>query len=201
MNHDANRYYNKQSNKESNNEFQRESREDIPVKPLEIVSKIHRFNFTTDFMHELAIFAKIHQYDDRGNYKEAWGEWMDDNEEIINREIQYLNSIEFKGNIIDKMYKSGRYYFRNKSDKKKEAAKRRKYISVSTEFIDAVDNHIEQFNFNDNKPHDGYLDFCKTNTEILKAEIMNLSDNIKDKIEINNKFKKTYKNRHFILTN
>ena len=33
---------------------------------------IYRFKFTEQFMEELYKFSKIHQYDDRKDFKEAW---------------------------------------------------------------------------------------------------------------------------------
>ena len=43
-------------------------------------SKIFRFNLSDDIMQRITQFAKIHQYDDRKNYKEAWNTWIEDNE-------------------------------------------------------------------------------------------------------------------------
>ena len=45
------------------------------------------------------------------------------------------------------MYKSVRYYFKNKSTEKKEAKKRRQYIGLDREFLDAIDIQINN-NFN-----------------------------------------------------
>ena len=44
---------------------------------------IYRFKFTEDFMAELYKFAKIHQYDHRKDFKEAWTKWTDENSDII----------------------------------------------------------------------------------------------------------------------
>jgi hypothetical protein len=40
------------------------------------------------------------------------------------------------------MFKSAKYYFRKKSTEKKDPAKRRTYINVDKELINAMDNHI-----------------------------------------------------------
>ena len=64
--------------------------------------QIYRFKFTKDFMEELYTFSKIHQYDERNDFKEAWQIWTEDNEEIINSEIKRLNELEYDGDIMDK---------------------------------------------------------------------------------------------------
>jgi hypothetical protein len=78
--------------------------------------KTFRFEFSRDFIDELSRFSKVHQYDERRAYKEAWQKWKS-NEEIdrlISFEIRRLEDLGYKGDIEDKMFKSGRYYFRKK---------------------------------------------------------------------------------------
>ena len=78
--------------------------------------KTFRFEFSRDFIDELSRFSKVHQYDERRAYKEAWQKWKS-NEEIdalISFEIRRLENLGYKGDIEDKMFKSGRYYFRKK---------------------------------------------------------------------------------------
>lgn len=160
---------------------------------------IYRYKFTQDFMDVLYKFAKVHQYDDRKSFKEAWGIWVKDEENMIECEICRLNKLGYEGNILDKMFKSARYYFRKKNITKREPKERRKYIGVSKELLDAMDEQILlKKNFIEFKPSDGFVDFCKNNTEELKEEISKLLENNFDSQEIMNKIKKTYKNRYFI---
>ena len=42
---------------------------------------IYRYKFTQPFMNELHNFSKIHQYDDRTMFKEAWTNWIVDYDE------------------------------------------------------------------------------------------------------------------------
>ena len=50
------------------------------------------------------------------------------------------------------------------------------------------------------KPSDSFLHFCEENKDLLKQEIIYLiSNGFKEKQVIENKIKKTYKNRYFIL--
>lgn len=163
---------------------------------------IYRFKFTEDFMEELYNFSKIHQYDERKDFKEAWELWIEENEDIINEETNRLNNIGYDGDVMDKMFKSARYYFRKKSTEKKEPRQRRPYISVTRELLDAMDHHIEDNIFNsDYQPKTGFISFCKANEQILKESISKIFDQgVKDSQLIEDKIKKTYKNRYFILT-
>jgi hypothetical protein len=187
-----------------NNEDLIENRED---RMEDAVSKssnvaIYRFKFTKDFMEELYIFSKIHQYDERNDFKEAWKLWTEDNEEIINNEIKYLIDLKYDGDIMDKMFKSARYYFRKKSTEKKEPKKRRQYISVARDLLDAMDCHIEENIHNDNyQPKTGFILFCKANEILLKETITKIyEEGVKDIELIQDKIKKTYKNRYFKQT-
>jgi hypothetical protein len=51
---------------------------------------IYRYKFTEDFTNELFKFSKIHQYDHRKDFKEAWNVWFEENNEIVNDEIRRL---------------------------------------------------------------------------------------------------------------
>ena len=99
------------------------------------------------------------------------------------------------------MFKSARYYFRKKSTEKKEPQKRRMYIGVEKELLEAMDKHILQNVKNkEYKPSDGFSIFCKENIEILQEEVKRLCKcGLTNHIEIKDKIKKTYKNRYFML--
>ena len=165
---------------------------------------IYRFKFTEDFMEELYKFSKIHQYDERKDFKDAWKLWTEENQDIIEEETTRLTNLGYPkgGDILDKMFKSARYYFRKKSTEKKEPRQRRQYISVNHELLDAMDNHIEENIFNnDYQPKTGFISFCKANETILKETITKIFEQgVKDSNLIEDKIKKTYKNRYFMLT-
>ena len=163
---------------------------------------IYRFKFTEDFMAELYKFAKIHQYDHRKDFKEAWTKWTDENDEIITNETERLLALGYKdeANIDDKMFKSARYYFRKKSPVKPEPKQRRQYISVDPELLAAIDEHI--IVNNECKPEAAFVLFCKDNEQILRQSIGQIcSQGINDAQLIQQKIKKTYKNRYFLLLN
>ena len=164
-------------------------------------ANIYRYKFTEDFMAELFTFSKVHQYDHRKDFKEAWLAWLDVNEDIVNDEIHRLTRLGYDGDILDKMFKSARYYFRKKSTEKKAPIQRRDYVPVRKELLEAVDQHIKQhISLADYKPSDGFDDFCNTHVEIIREEVNLLCrDGLTDSVEIKNKIKKTYKNRYFLV--
>jgi len=162
---------------------------------------IYRFKFTEEFMQELYTFSKIHQYDDRNDFKEAWMVWMKDQNELIIGEQERMISLGYHGDILDKMYKSARYYFRKKPVENKEPIKRRKYLSVSKELLDAMDQHIRKYMFDTiYQPKIGFELFCSETKEILKNAVIQICEQgITDSQVIQDKIKKTYKNRYFVI--
>ena len=165
---------------------------------------IFRYKFADDFMTELYTFAKVHQYDERTDYKEAWEKWTESNDEIISGEVRRLSNLGYDGDCIGKMYKSARYYLRKKSTEKKPAKERRIYMASSDTIISAMDAHIKEGMANHEKgvfkPSDGFDEFCTSNLDVLKEEINSLCKNgYTDSNEIKNKIKKTYKNRYFLI--
>ena len=45
-------------------------------------------------------------------------EWKEENIEVIDRETSYMINMGYEGDVVNKMYKSARYYFKNKSTEK-----------------------------------------------------------------------------------
>jgi Fe-S cluster biosynthesis and repair protein YggX len=171
----------------------------------ELPNVIYRFKFTQEFMEELYEFSKIHQYDERKDFKEAWKVWTEDNNELINEETTRLINLGYPegGDVLDKMFKSARYYFRKKSPIKVEPKQRRPYINVTHDILAAMDAHITlSIGAPDYQPKNGFVSFCINNETILKQTISKIFEQgIKDAATIQEKLKKTYKNRYFLLTN
>lgn len=162
---------------------------------------IYRFKFNENFTDELYKFSKIHQYDHRKDFKEAWEIWIEERDDIISEEVRRLSNLGYDGDILDKMYKSARYYFRKKSTEKKAPQKRRAYQSVQKDLLESMDEHIKSHVNDENyKPSDGFDSFCKENKDLLQEEVAILCKNgFTDSEKIKQKIKKTYKNRYFIL--
>jgi hypothetical protein len=165
---------------------------------------IFRFKFTQDFMDLLFEFSKVHQYDNRKDFKEAWKTWTDENEEVIDEETERLNMMGYRGDVIDKMFKSARYYFRKKTTDKKKPKERRDYICVGKDLLESMDAHIQRCIENaDYKPSIAFLNFCNDpeNKLVLQKEVLHFHEmNIHNVDFIQDKIKKTYKNRYFIST-
>jgi hypothetical protein len=170
---------------------------------VEINSSIYRYKFTEEFTNQLYEFSKIHQYDHRKDFKESWNIWVEENNEIVNEESKRLTETGYDGDILEKMFKSARYYFRKKSTEKKTPQKRRDYIEKDQEFLRSIDNHILlNISHDDYKPSTAFELFCKENIELLKKEIKRLCNSgLSDSSEIRTKVKKTYKNRYFMIIN
>ena len=191
--------------------------------------KIFRYKLSEDIMKLITRFAKMHQYDDRHTYKEAWQSWTNTQQDYIAREIERLTQLGFKGDIMDNMFKAGRYYFREKTneeeeeeeeeedepnadknnDKTKEVKERKKetkekitrdYIVMDQTIIQAMDKHLNIIMKQANfKPATGYVEFCEQEMQLLRPEIIRLSKYSINAEKLAEKIKKTYKNRYFIL--
>lgn len=185
-----------QDRNQNKNENDTEVREDE-----RFVKQIYRYKLSDNFVKDLFNFSKLHQKDKRKDYKEAWELWVKANDTIVQEECNRLRNMGYNGDIVDKMFKSSRYYFRKKSTCKTEPRKRRKYVSCDHEVLVAMDDHISKnYNSDDFTPADGYDLFCENNKGVLSDEIKKMIDNdITDKEFIRNKIKKTYKNRYFLF--
>lgn len=164
-------------------------------------ANIYRFKLDPAIIELVNGFAKIHQYDNRQDYKEAWDKWYDEQEEFKREEIR-LKELGYDKNVKDKIFKSGRYYFRNKSNIETSPKKRCTYICINQDILDTMDDNIkENINRSDYTPAKGYEQFCEGNKSILLDEIKRLLNNNKlNGDEIQKKLKKTYKNRYYLIS-
>ena len=163
--------------------------------------KTHRFKFSESFSETIEEFTRIHKFNKPKDFKESWIEWRDENNSIIKKELKCLQTKGYQGNIYDKIYKSIRYYHKNKTTSEKKEKKRKPYIGLERSVLDAMDIQITSYMENrDSKPSDGFTKFMDSlSKEILDKQVKTLKGNGYDtKQDILNKFKKTYKNRYFI---
>ena len=185
---------------------------------ITMATTILRFNFSEEVMAMIADFAKVHRFDDRHAYKEHWEAWFEENNDDLALEIYRLEKNGYKGDVKDKMYKAGRYYFRKKelepsvADVEPNAEPdinankpKRTYIAMDKSLIEAMDKHIISSMRTQTayslpfKPAIGWIDFYKTHEVLIQGERTRLSTIGTDTI-IDEKIKKTYKNRYFIIT-
>lgn len=140
---------------------------------------IFRFNFHDDVTQELYSFSKINQYLERADYKEKWEEWIEEKSAMIQEETRRLESLGYKGNVIEKMFKSARYYFRSKTAPN-EPKQRRKYVTIDKDFLRKIDNFIEEeMQKPDFTPKKSFETFCEGGDF--------------------EQYKKVFKNRYFVL--
>jgi hypothetical protein len=170
--------------------------------PHELTARIYRYKFSEPFIANMHVFSKVHQYDSREDFKDAWKVWTETNAELVNNETKRLQNMNYCGDILDKMYKSARYYFRNKKETigKKESI-RSEYVNMDKELLYVMDEHISRNVLSSVKikPSNGVQEFQQLYSEYIKEKTANLLERGFDESMIQNKIKKTYKNRYFIM--
>ncbi len=100
------------------------------------------------------------------------------------------------------MYTSVRYYFRKKQSRpeQKEREKERERIVVSKELLQQIEQHIKSNNFNENyTPQIAYEDFCNQYPELIDTAVESEELNMYDDKFLQNKIKKTYKNKFYVI--
>ncbi|RZD42437.1 MAG: hypothetical protein CXT73_03010 [Methanobacteriota archaeon] len=102
-------------------------------------SNIFRYKFDSPIVNLINTFTTTHKYDDASQFRDEWDEFIKDNKASIDREKQRLANVGYTGDINSKMYKSARYYFKNKSTEKKETKQRRKYVTLNKGFLADMD--------------------------------------------------------------
>ncbi len=157
------------------------------------------FNFSDAAVELLTYFATKHRYDERKIFKENWEKWIKESEvdECISAETRRLSEEGYSGDVVSKMFKSVRYYYRKKPTVPVEPKKRKQYEHVSAETLAQIDQHIirQIREHTDSSTKQCSISparsFAKYETEYgLKPDDGKYA-----------KYKKTYKNRYFILSN
>lgn len=184
-----------------------------------IVLQTSRFLFSKDITERLLEFSKIHQYDERKDYKEAWTEWIKDPDikPELDAEVDRIQDQGFEGDVLDKMFKSVRYYYRKKHSKNinddsldidEHNPGQRTYDAFPNHVLAKIDAHIKtqiKTNIYINntvitstiKPATCFENFCQENKQLI-VELIDTptKDSVKQLIA---KLKKSYKNRYYNL--
>ena len=174
-----------------------------------ITLKTYRYVFSSEITEQLSVFAKIHQYDDRKDFKEAWTKWIKEEniEPLINDEVKRIKNLGFEGDPMEKMFKSARYYYRNKTNQTKEESKQRKpYETISRDIQQKMDEHINhqikasaENGISKISPAESFDDYLNQNKTNILEELRNTNAVItkSDCQNLINKYKKSYKNRFY----
>jgi hypothetical protein len=179
---------------------------------------IYRFKFSDEIISILKSFAKLHQFDDRISFKEAWVDLLKLYSEEIDIERKRLETLGYIDDIESKMFKSSRYYFRKKLSIETMGGdiafdnaidtvdtvdtKKKIYISLDPEILEAIDLHIKRNCDNENyRPAWGWDNFCENYKICVAAEIIRIirESNLSNAVATN-KLKKAYKNKYFQYT-
>jgi hypothetical protein len=168
-------------------------------------TKVYRFKFSEHTNTQLKEFSSKNRFTEIPQFKEEWTKWCLMNSELIDRECRTLIDRGYKGDkdkIKMKMYKSVRYYYKNKSSEKKEPKKRKTYIGLTHETIELMDEHIGEVAFKEKyKPQFAYNNFVSNSlyNKTLDMEFKRLeNENNMTELESEQKIKKTYKNRYYL---
>ena len=169
---------------------------------LAATNNIFRYKFSEQILQLIGGFSSTHKYDEPIQFREEWDLFVIENKDQLDRERRRLTSIGYNGNIDEKMYKSARYYFKNKSTAQKEHKKRRKYVTIDKAFLADMDKHITEVAFvEDLKPAHAYNNFISNDKYSNKMDNIIqdiLEDHDLEEAAIEKKICKTYKNRYFI---
>ena len=184
--------------------------------------RVLRFEFSGPLIEHVTAFANLHRYDDRKTYKEAWVAWLTHDEiaALLKNEDERLSALGYQGDVADKLFKSGRYYFRQKTygfpnlslhaeplcpkpvGVRGVLVAPQKYVLLNRQLLDAMDDHIERGlrSIDAYTPASGFAEFCKLNVNSYSSEVTRLSELMPTGEAVHDKLKKTYKNRYFMMT-
>jgi hypothetical protein len=165
--------------------------------PTEIQLQTFHFGFSEEIAERFTYFATLHRYDDRKTFKESWNSWIMETDvaEAIANETATLEQQGYQGDILDKMFKSVRYYYRKKPAVPTAPKQRKAYVSLSVDILEKIDKHVleiilqhtsSETNVCDISPAKAFDEYRKTLVDEPDMDIA--------------KYKKTYKNRFFIVS-
>ena len=178
-----------------------------------------RFNLSPECVEHLTEFDTTNYFESSKNYKINFEKWTNNNEELINNEIEILREKGFTKNkeeVINKMYKSVRYYIHKKNNngvvtntKKERKTRKNTNMYLTSEIITLMKEHIEREYENGlYKPEESYNHFKQNNTEILREyitenqdqyNISNYSLERETEKTIDKIMKKSFKNKFYIF--
>jgi hypothetical protein len=107
----------------------------------------YRFKFNRDLLNSIKEFSKIHNEDNGDEFLEAFQDWKITNNQLIKKEEERIIDLGFKGNIEEKIYRSARYYFKNKKNnicKLKQKTIKTNYIPRNNKFFTIMIEYIQQ---------------------------------------------------------
>lgn len=190
---------------------------------VRVTIKTNRHTYSEEVVEQLSSFAKVHEYDDRKEFKEAWHKWMEepDIKNLIVAEVSRLTVNGLSGDIVDRMYKSARYYYRKKggSEAVTEPTVRKEYEGLPRTVLKTIDDYIySEINRNIVETEKGgnhiititaaksFTTYCKLHYDVISDMLPPTNDdaaakantNMREELKkVTDRLKKTYKNRFY----
>ena len=187
---------------------------------VKVTIKTNRHTYSEEVVEQLSSFAKVHEYDDRKEFKEAWQKWMEepDIKNLIVAEVSRLTANGLSGDILDRMYKSARYYYRKKGGETvTEPTIRKEYEGLPRTVLKTIDDFIySEINRNIAETDKGgnpiititaaksFTTYCKLHYDVISDMLPQMNDedkvntNMREELKkVTDRLKKTYKNRFY----
>jgi hypothetical protein len=176
----------------------------------------NRYKFSKEVSELLMDFTKEHQYEKSKDYKESWNNWIKDDEikGKLEEEVGRLVKEGMEGDVMDRLYKSSRYYYSKKIHKPTSTpVARKKYESMSKTILKEMDVQIIReingnIDINDNEkvishftPSKSFEVYIKEKPEVLDELIGEKAETAEARRIQNqstvDRLKKIYKNRFY----
>lgn len=173
---------------------------------------IYRFKFSNDLLEKITDFSKKNKDTSCKIFRHNLDNFIIENRGLINKEKEIYDDYGYKGDIVDKIYRSARYYFKNKESKKtiknnniidnsnKPAnTQKRKYIKRDEKFVEAVHEHVLSAVRQNIKPAIAFSQFIEHEKykHLYQKEYRRVNTILEDDKATLAKIKKTYKNIYF----
>lgn len=180
--------------------------------------KKFRYDFSDDVTKMLSDFAYNNREKSRKEFTQTWEKHIAEEKisKMIKDEIEMMRNHGFCGDVMDKMYKSVRYYHRKRDVKTlnddQDVNKNKHENRFSRELLVIMDKYIlEQMTNNENikqsesgqkinilSQSESYQKFCEKNKEKILEEFIKIRKQTgKLTNMVVDKMKKTYKNRFY----
>ena len=168
----------------------------------------YRFKLNSELSSAIKVFSLKYKNASRSDFKKLFDLWEKSNNELICLEERRLLNLGYAGDFKDKIYKSERYYYKNKnkenptkplSDDKKLSST---YIPRNPKFLEFVENYIHKHNM---KQLLLYKQFINETSDKIVAEIENEINRLKT-FQLTNKesfqkIKKQFNNAYYKIKN
>jgi len=157
-------------------------------------NKTFRFLFSENITNLLNTFSNLHKNKHRKVFQTEWNHFVKENQDVMQEEINRIQSSGYKGNVLEKMFTSARYYYRKKTLKESSTPKERKeYKKIPKSILYNMDNHIREQIKKGSSPTSSFDEYFQQIQTLLKSQNqfnIELEDNIEKKL------KNSYKNRY-----